>query len=796
VVPTIPADAPPRFQLPAFLQVSEYSDWAEISRLMAPLYAAGQELKPGSPLQVEAAKIAVASSDPAKRAMDALRLVQDQIRYVALGMGTGGYEPTSADETWSRKYGDCKGKTVTLIALLKSLGIEAEPVLVSTIFGDALGERLPQVRLFDHVLVRAKIGGRSYWLDGTRTGDRQLDALASSLLGWGLPVRAQGAQLEQLPFAPPPLPATDVEITYDASQGFKREVPVSGRITFRGDQATGYRLGLAQFGKDELRKAMDELNVLPDQAISSFDFKSDEATGAFTYSFKAKASMPWAKEPSSRAQRYRFSNYVIGWDVDFDRPAGPMSDLPHALPVPVYMLSREVVLLPNKGSGFSLDGKDLETVVAGTYVSRKLRLEDGKAVAVSTFLRRQKEISAADARAAKSAIEAIEADGAYVRSPADYQVSAAEREAIIKDEPSTASGWLERGYHLLQKGEFNKAIADFDQAIAKSPGWSRPHANKAIALIRKRKFDEAEKSVVKAAALNEGDFVVHQGFGLIHGEKERHDQAVVAFTRSLQIEPDNRFSLRGRAWSYQRLNRLKEALADWERVAALDAEDAEAPLMTARLHASLGEKPRSMEALDRALRFDLDNPFLITERSRLLDELGRPAEAKAGFARALQLTEEALQKYPGTDELAAARIKLLFVTGKAEGAMKEVASGLARQPDNAQLLSQRCWLRTLLNRDLEKAIADCSLALEYNVGYAEAAHNRGFARLRLGRLDEAISDFNDLISWEPLRASAHLGRGLVKLRKGDQSGGEADLATARSIRLDVEAEYKQLGFAR
>ncbi len=80
--------------------------------------------------------------------------------------------PARADETWQRRFGDCKGKTVLLLALLKELGIQAEPALVSLGGGDGLDERLPSLGAFNHVIVRATIGGKVYWLDGTRTGDR------------------------------------------------------------------------------------------------------------------------------------------------------------------------------------------------------------------------------------------------------------------------------------------------------------------------------------------------------------------------------------------------------------------------------------------------------------------------------------------------------------------------------------------------------------------------------------------------------------------------------------------------
>ena len=72
--------------------------------------------------------------------------------------------------------------------MLRAFGIEAEPVVVQSSLGDMIADRLPMIELFDHVLVRAHISGKDYWLDGTRTGDTSLDAIEVPNFGWGLPL--------------------------------------------------------------------------------------------------------------------------------------------------------------------------------------------------------------------------------------------------------------------------------------------------------------------------------------------------------------------------------------------------------------------------------------------------------------------------------------------------------------------------------------------------------------------------------------------------------------------------------
>ena len=127
-----PKGAPERFTIGRLAEVTDYASWSDVADLMMPLFRTASAIPASGPLHDEVEKIRAASSDPLTRATQALALVQDRVRYVALLMGQGGYVPASAEQTWSRRFGDCKAKTALLIGILHSLGIQAEPVLAQT----------------------------------------------------------------------------------------------------------------------------------------------------------------------------------------------------------------------------------------------------------------------------------------------------------------------------------------------------------------------------------------------------------------------------------------------------------------------------------------------------------------------------------------------------------------------------------------------------------------------------------------------------------------------------------------
>ena len=115
--PDMPDDAPPRYKQGIAIEATTFDSWQAISKVMAPLYATDGAIAPGSPLAAEVAKIEKATTDPTRRTALALSLVQDKVRYLFKGMDNGNYVPQKPADTWQLRYGDCKAKTVLLLAI-------------------------------------------------------------------------------------------------------------------------------------------------------------------------------------------------------------------------------------------------------------------------------------------------------------------------------------------------------------------------------------------------------------------------------------------------------------------------------------------------------------------------------------------------------------------------------------------------------------------------------------------------------------------------------------------------------
>ncbi|MFA7586166.1 MAG: DUF3857 domain-containing transglutaminase family protein [Novosphingobium sp.] len=236
-LPELPAATPARFHALAVIEASSFADWQGVARVMAPHYRTQGAITEGSELARMVDAIASAHADPVARMAEALRVVQGDVRYQLIALGSGNYVPQSPDETWRQRYGDCKAKTLLLLAMLDRMGIAAEAVLVSTRLGDMVPQRLPAAMAFDHVIVRATAGGESFWLDGTSTGGRLADIRDTPRFGWVLPVRENGAALERIVPRANARPGVNLRVDYDLGASIHLPVPFTMQLRLTGPQA-------------------------------------------------------------------------------------------------------------------------------------------------------------------------------------------------------------------------------------------------------------------------------------------------------------------------------------------------------------------------------------------------------------------------------------------------------------------------------------------------------------------------------------------------------------------------------
>ena len=559
-----PKGAPLRFTLGRNAEASDYKSWSQVADLLIPSYQKAAIIPGAGPLRDEAERIRKRTAGPIKRAQLALALVQDRIRYVALLMGQGGYVPAPAETTWSRRFGDCKAKTALLLALLHEYGIEAVPAAVNSEAGDALAGRLPMLGLFDHVLVRAKINGKTYWLDGTRAGDASLESLATPNFRWVLPL-VPDADLVALSPAPLTSPGIDTNVWIDARSRIFASSPFKVERVLRGDLARNVQPTLANLTSAQLEQSMREYwrNIYDFVTISSASFSYDKENAELKLSMTGDAKLDW------QDGWFSVPHSELAYEPDLERAPGPGHDAPWAVSFPSYDRARVTIQLP---AGFSHNrAKSVSPVketLAGVEYVRTAEYKNDVFSMERSERSIRPEVSHADALAAQARMKALANEDVYLRLPGDYRVTDKDVQSRMADKPASASDLIERGLLLMTKGKWDEAIADFSEAHKLEPGSVRPLANRGLAYAWKRDFAAAEKDLAAAEKIDPGNAVALRGRGLVAEMKGDFATALQAFTKSLSKDPDDAFSLSHRAVALEMLGRTDEAIKAFDEAVA------------------------------------------------------------------------------------------------------------------------------------------------------------------------------------------------------------------------------------
>lgn len=106
-----------------------------------------------------------------------------------------------------------------------------------------------------------------------------------------------------------------------------------------------------------------------------------------------------------------------------------------------------------------------------------------------------------------------------------------------------------------------------------------------------------------------------------------------------------------------------------------------------------------------------------------------------------------------------------------------------------------CWEAATSGVLLDLALAACNSAIALAPKNASVLDSRALTMLRMGRLDDAISDYTLALSLSPRLAGSYFGRAVAWARKGNSAMSQADANAAINIEPSVVAEFGGYGIS-
>ena len=674
----MPEDAPGRFTVGPLIRLSSYANWQELAQNMAPLYATKGTVAPGGDIAAEVARIKAATTDDLERAALAVRLVQDEVSYLLNGLDGGNYLPQSPAETWELRYGDCKAKTLLLLAILDELGISAVPVLVHTERGDAASIAQAQPSVFNHIVAKATIGGEEFWLDGTSSGTRINTVHEVPDFGYGL-VLADGVEgLTKLTPRLARAPNRIAEISYDLSAGVDMPVPFEIKLTRTGSWAAEWRSYAALTGEVERYGAVVE-------ALEDFDEDLIPFEGEFSFDEETASAVLTARGMTTDLFNFRrdeaslkIPGDSVGWEFRPDRARREWREIPFGWGGPSWVVTDVSIKLPSESSGQSsgeirLTGdQELDTVLAGIPITRTLSRADG-------IIRMRDSYR----------LNPIELDSAAIRKGRrDIRSHASKDPKLTFTQP-------------LRRWQLS------DEQIGDAVDFVIEGFVRLGALVE----TDAQKSQMIAA----------QGMMAVLGRQ--NERAIALLSEALAIEETDD-ALDARATLYLQTRDYEKAASDLERAYDLSG-DLDAAIAYARALVLAGQGAEALELLDTLALGGAEGRRVTRQWAYASGAAGQLEE---GWLR----LDDALLEEPDDRRLLNAQCWFMGIWSyDLENAMSICEEAVSQGNTSASSLDSRALVKYRLG-DFEGAMADYNLALEKSPAMSGSLYMRGVIKHAMG----------------------------------------------------------------
>ena len=131
-----------------------FANWKEMGNWYESLTTGRRDPSPA--IKQKVAELTTGIADPLDKMKALAQFVQHDVRYVAIELGIGGFQPHPAADIFDHRYGDCKDKATLMAAMLHEIGVDSYYVVINAERGSITPD-MPANDGFNHVILAIKL---------------------------------------------------------------------------------------------------------------------------------------------------------------------------------------------------------------------------------------------------------------------------------------------------------------------------------------------------------------------------------------------------------------------------------------------------------------------------------------------------------------------------------------------------------------------------------------------------------------------------------------------------------------
>ncbi|MGD9947345.1 MAG: tetratricopeptide repeat protein [Desulfobulbus sp.] len=406
---------------------------------------------------------------------------------------------------------------------------------------------------------------------------------------------------------------------------------------------------------------------------------------------------------------------------------------------------------------------------------------------------------------------------------------------LIAMDPTRVEAYHNRGASYLKTGDFGKALADYNRALALleereeaaqksfSPPTQAEESQKAellfgrgIVLMKSGKNEAAVVDFNKALAAGYDPATIHANLGYARFRMNELNNSLVEYGKAIKADPTRADFYYQRGLVLEKVN-TRDALEDFSKAISLDNHYPLALAARGRANLKLGHQEDSIGDYNQAIEYEPGNWQYLTGRGAAFFQAGDYDRAIKDYSDAIALNSTYYQAYlgravscaaKGDDTCAAKDFDTVLSSGTVVSGTAYLEAGIFQAKLGNYLDAINNFSKAIdtagkdgvvfsnrgkalqMMASYRDAALDFSQSLDLRADNPQDYFNRGYSNMQNGGYRQAIEDFNKATTMDPNYAPTFSNRGYAYQNMGKYHQAIDDYSRALTIKAEkIESSY-------
>ena len=237
------------------------------------------------------------------------------------------------------------------------------------------------------------------------------------------------------------------------------------------------------------------------------------------------------------------------------------------------------------------------------------------------------------------------------------------------------------------------AVKAFKIAVRLDKTFLAAWGNIGFALMNERRHEEALHATLKVLEIDPDNADALSNLGSIYNELGNLDQALSSTLKSLKLKPHNPDALSNLGSIYKDLGNLDQALSSTLKSLELNPDNSTAQMNLGSIYKDLGNLDQALSSTLKSLKLKNDNPGALMNLGNIYRELGILDKALASTLRSLEIK-------PDSSDAHYLLAKIYKSLSKQVDACHETAKSLMLRSENSKTTANKVLVTNALGRKL------------------------------------------------------------------------------------------------